>query len=697
MEHGGHSTGQTHGGTQKEQMGQRAEQPMQMAHGQTGHSGMGMMHMGNLRRRFFVCLALALPVLFLSPMMGVNLPFQFSFPGSGWVVVLLCSILYFYGGKPFMQGAKEELKNKSPAMMTLITLGITVAYFYSLYAFVRNTFLPAGGHVMDFFWELATLVVIMLLGHWVEMRAVAGAGDALQSMAKLLPGSAHLVADGSTRDIPLGQLQVGQRVLVKAGEKIPADGTVVQGSTSVNEAMVTGEAKEVPKQVGNKVIGGSVNGNGTLTVQVTGTGESGFLAQVMQLVGSAQQSKSRAETLSDRVARWLFYVATVAGVLAFIAWFVATGSADVALARMVTVLVIACPHALGLAIPLVVARATSLGARHGLLVKRRQALETAARVTVVMLDKTGTLTEGRFKVTAVQTESGACTQKELLAIMGPMERTSGHPLAKGIVQAAEAAGAMPKLFDAQVRNVPGTGLEATLQNGQTARIVNASYLDKNNIPYNKQTFMQYAWQGYSVSYLVLNGTAVGLVAQGDTPKPEARQLVAALHKMRIAPIMLTGDNEESAKAMGKKLGIGQVHAGLLPEDKQKIVGAAQQKKAVVMMVGDGVNDAPSLAKADVGVAIGAGTDVAMDSADVVLVRSALADISAFLRLARSTTRKMRQNLFWGAGYNVVAIPLAAGVLAPFGILLSPAAGAVLMSLSTIIVAANAMLLRLKKD
>lgn len=659
-------------------------------HGEGSH----MMHMGNLKQKFWVSLIVTIPILLLSPMMGMHTSFQITFPGSGWVVLVLATFLFFYGGRPFLSGAAMELRMKNPAMMTLIAMGITVSYVYSLYAFISNNLVQSSAHKMDFFWELATLIVIMLLGHWIEMRAVGNAGNALQKMAELLPGSAHLVGeDGETNDVPLQQVAVGQQVMVKSGEKVPADGIVLSGETTINEAMVTGEAKGVEKKAGARVIGGSINGNGTIVVKVTGTGESGYLAQVMKLVGEAQQEKSRAESISDKVAKALFYVALSAGIIAFVVWLIVDGSLNIALERMVTVFIIACPHALGLAIPLVVARSTSLGATHGLLIRNRNALEKSRRVTVVTMDKTGTLTEGDFRVSAVQALTEGWTEARVLRVMAALETGSNHPLATGIIAEAKTRG-IPVPRVENVTLIEGTGLSGTVD-GEPAEIVTAAYLDKQGIHYDKKLFHNLAGEGNSVSFLVAEDAVVGLVAQGDQVKPEAEQTIADLRKEHIRPVMLTGDNEASAAAIAARLGITDVHASLLPENKDQVVASYQQRGEVVMMVGDGVNDAPALARADIGVAIGAGTDVAIDSADVVLVRSNPYDIILFFALAKNTTRKMIQNLWWGAGYNILAIPLAAGVLAPVGIILSPAVGAVLMSLSTVIVAINAVMLRVK--
>lgn len=666
---------------------------MEHDHQHGGHSGMDhSMHMGNLKPKFFISLILTIPIILMSPMMGMDLPFQFQFPGSEWLVLILATILFFYGGMPFLQGAKMELSSKQPAMMTLISLGITVAYIYSLYAFVANNFIPQIDHVMDFFWELATLIVIMLLGHWVEMNAVSNAGNALEEMAQLLPNTAHVVDEnGDTKDVSLQDVQEGQHVLIKAGEKIPTDGTVLKGTTSVNEAMVTGEAKDVEKEQKDTVIGGSVNGSGTITVEVTGTGESGYLSQVMTLVENAQNEKSKVETLSDQVAKWLFYVALAAGILAFIGWLI-TSDLSTAFERMVTVLIIACPHALGLAIPLVIARSTSLGAKNGLLLQNREALETARKVDVILMDKTGTLTEGNFAINDYRSFSEDYTADQVLTYISALEQNSNHPLAVGILNKAEELSLdIPEASD--VDNLPGVGLEGTV-NGKDIKVASVSYLNKQSIDYDQDNFDELSRQGNSVSFLLIDEKNIGLVAQGDQIKTDAKSMIQSLKDQQIKPVMLTGDNQQVAQAVAKELGIDDVHAELMPEDKETMVKDYRDNGQTIMMVGDGVNDAPSLARADIGIAIGAGTDVAIDSADVILVKSDPSDIMHFLTLAKRTQRKMVQNIWWGAGYNIVAIPLAAGVLAPIGIILSPAVGAIVMSLSTIIVAINAMLLKI---
>ena len=560
--------------------------------------------------------------------------------------------------------------------------------------FIANNILTNKVHVMDFFWELATLILIMLLGHWIEMNAISNAGNALQKMAELLPGTASVLdATGNTKEVALQDVNVGDKVMVKAGEKIPTDGVLISGKTTVNESMVTGEAKDVTKNINDKVIGGSVNGSGTITIKVTGTGESGYLSQVMALVSSAQQEKSSVESLSDKVAKLLFYVALIVGILSFTTWILLTGDVNIALERMVTVLIIACPHALGLAIPLVTARSTSLGAQNGLLIKNRQALEVAKKVDVIMMDKTGTLTEGNFSVSTYKSFSDDYTDTEILEYMGSLEKNSSHPLSIGVLKKLKELNLNTPLAT-DITTIAGTGIEGTILT-KDVKIVSVAYLNRHALDYDKKLFSDLSSKGNSVSFLLVENKNVGIVAQGDQIKPEAKSMIEALKKQGIKPVMLTGDNRQAAAVVANHLGIEDVHAELLPEDKEKIVREYKNKGLIVMMVGDGVNDAPSLVRADIGVAIGAGTDVAIDSADVILVKSNPSDILHFLTLAKNTSRKMIQNLWWGSGYNIVAIPLAAGVLSFAGIILSPAIGAIFMSFSTVIVAINAMLLKIK--
>ena len=657
------------------------------------HSGHAHHH-GNFKVKFFVSLIFAIPIILLSPMMGVNLPFQFTFPGSEWVVLILSTILFFYGGKPFLSGGKDEIAEKKPGMMTLVALGISVAYIYSLYAFYMNNFSSATGHTMDFFWELATLILIMLLGHWIEMNAVGNAGDALKKMAELLPNSAIKVMDnGQREEVKISDIMTDDIVEVKAGESIPTDGIIVQGQTSIDESLVTGESKKVQKNQNDNVIGGSINGSGTIQVKVTAVGEDGYLSQVMGLVNQAQNDKSSAELLSDKVAGYLFYFAVIVGVISFIVWMLIQNDVDFALERLVTVLVIACPHALGLAIPLVTARSTSIGAHNGLIIKNRESVEIAQHIDYVMMDKTGTLTEGNFSVNHYESFKNDLSNDTILSLFASLESQSNHPLAISIVDFAKSKN-VSFTNPQDVNNIPGVGLEGLIDN-KTYKITNVSYLDKHKLNYDDDLFTKLAQQGNSISYLIEDQQVIGMIAQGDQIKESSKQMVADLLSRHITPVMLTGDNNQVAHAVAKELGISDVHAQLMPEDKESIIKDYQSDGNKVMMVGDGINDAPSLIRADIGIAIGAGTDVAVDSGDIILVKSNPSDIIHFLTLSNNTMRKMVQNLWWGAGYNIVAVPLAAGALAFIGLILSPAVGAILMSLSTVIVAINAFTLKLK--
>lgn len=660
------------------------------SHHHSGHAH----HHGNFKVKFFVSLIFAIPIILLSPLMGVNLPFQFTFPGSEWVVLILSTILFFYGGKPFLSGGKDEIATKKPGMMTLVTLGISVAYIYSLYAFYMNNFSSATGHTMDFFWELATLILIMLLGHWIEMNAVGNAGDALKKMAELLPNSAIKVMDnGQREEVKISDIMTDDIVEVKAGESIPTDGIIVQGQTSIDESLVTGESKKVQKNQNDNVIGGSINGSGTIQVKVTAVGEDGYLSQVMGLVNQAQSDKSSAELLSDKVAGYLFYFAVSVGVISFIVWMLIQNDVDFALERLVTVLVIACPHALGLAIPLVTARSTSIGAHNGLIIKNRESVEIAQHIDYVMMDKTGTLTEGNFSVNHYESFKNDLSNDTILSLFASLESQSNHPLAISIVDFAKSKN-VSFTNPQDVNNIPGVGLEGLIDN-KTYKITNVSYLDKHKLNYDDDLFTKLAQQGNSISYLIEDQQVIGMIAQGDQIKESSKQMVADLLSRNITPVMLTGDNNEVAHAVAKELGISDVHAQLMPEDKESIIKDYQSDGNKVMMVGDGINDAPSLIRADIGIAIGAGTDVAVDSGDIILVKSNPSDIIHFLTLSNNTMRKMVQNLWWGAGYNIVAVPLAAGILAFIGLILSPAIGAILMSLSTVIVAINAFTLKLK--
>ncbi len=536
------------------------------SHHHSGHAH----HHGNFKVKFFVSLIFAIPIILLSPLMGVNLPFQFTFPGSEWVVLILSTILFFYGGKPFLSGGKDEIATKKPGMMTLVALGISVAYIYSLYAFYMNNFSSATGHTMDFFWELATLILIMLLGHWIEMNAVGNAGDALKKMAELLPNSAIKVMDnGQREEVKISDIMTDDIVEVKAGESIPTDGIIVQGQTSIDESLVTGESKKVQKNQNDNVIGGSINGSGTIQVKVTAVGEDGYLSQVMGLVNQAQNDKSSAELLSDKVAGYLFYFAVSVGVISFIVWMLIQNDVDFALERLVTVLVIACPHALGLAIPLVTARSTSIGAHNGLIIKNRESVEIAQHIDYVMMDKTGTLTEGNFSVNHYESFKNDLSNDTILSLFASLESQSNHPLAISIVDFAKSKN-VSFTNPQDVNNIPGVGLEGLIDN-KTYKITNVSYLDKHKLNYDDDLFTKLAQQGNSISYLIEDQQVIGMIAQGDQIKESSKQMVADLLSRHITPVMLTGDNKEVAKAVAKELGISDVHAQLKPEDKESII------------------------------------------------------------------------------------------------------------------------------
>lgn len=669
--------------------GMNHDSSMHMDHGQQMSMGGGdmmihgnhMMHMGNLKQKFWISVILSLPILFLAPAMGVHLPFQFSFPGSEWVVVIFATILFVYGGEPFLKGAYYELKSKKPEMMTLISLGITTAYVYSLYAFIQNDLLNSKNHIMDFFWELATLILIMLLGHWIEMTSVMNASSSVNDLAKLLPDKVHVQRDGQTSDVAINEVQKDATIIVKPGESIPLDGIILNGTSDINESLVTGESNDVTRKKDDKVIGGSVNGSNALTIKVTNSANSGFLANVNKLVQSSQMNKSKLQTLADQVSGWLFYAALIIGIIALIVWTSINGIAD-GLERMVTVLVIACPHALGLAIPLVNAKSTSIGAKNGLLIRNRNVISVSSKINYLLMDKTGTLTEGKFQVRKCDSLNESVSPIEALKLIASIEQDSTHPIAKSILQYAHEK-QIELLPLSESKNISGKGVSGVLS-GKEYLLVNEKAAREiiNNFPTIDVA-------DYTTSYLIQDKTLIGYVAVGDQVKSSASSLIKQIKQLNITPVMLTGDNKKVADSIAKKLGITEVYSELMPEDKQKIVAKLQSEGNKVMMVGDGINDAPSLAKADIGVAIGAGTDVAVDSADVVLVNSEPTDIISFLKLAQNTQKKTVQNLWWGAGYNIIALPLAAGILAPWGIILAPAVGAILMSLSTVIVAINA--------
>ncbi|HEO4384189.1 TPA: cadmium-translocating P-type ATPase [Streptococcus agalactiae] len=656
-----------------------------MDHSEMDHGAMGghaHHHHGSFKEIFLKSLPLGIAILLITPMMDIQLPFQIIFPYADLVAAVLATILYIYGGKPFYMGAKDEFNSKAPGMMSLITLGITVSYAYSLYAVAARY--VTGEHVMDFFFEFTTLILIMLLGHWIEMKALGEAGDAQKALAELVPKDAHVVLeDDSIETRPVSELQIGDVIRVQAGENVPADGIIIRGESRVNEALVTGESKPIEKKPGDEVIGGSTNGGGVLYVEIKQTGDKSFISQVQTLISQAQSQPSRAENVAHKVASWLFYIAVVVALIALVAWMI-IADLPTAVIFTVTALVIACPHALGLAIPLVVSRSTSLGASRGLLVKNREALELTTKADVMVLDKTGTLTTGEFKVLDVTVLSDKYSEEEITGLLAGIEAGSSHPIAQSIVNHAEAKGIKSVSFDS-IEIVSGAGIEGEA-NGHHYQLISQK-------AYGKALRMDIP-KGATLSILVENNEAIGAVALGDELKETSRNLIEVLKKYGIEPLMATGDNEEAAQGVAEVLGI-QYQANQSPEDKYKLVESMKNQNKTVIMVGDGVNDAPSLALADVGIAIGAGTQVALDSADIILTQSDPGDIESFIELANKTTRKMKQNLVWGAGYNFIAIPIAAGLLAPIGITLGPAFGAVLMSLSTVIVAINAMTLKLE--
>lgn len=650
-------------------------------HDHRGHSGHAHHHHGSFKELFLKSLPLGIIIMLLVPLHGFELPFQFTFPYSDIVVAILSTILIIYGGRPFYQGAVDEFKQKEPGMMALVSLGLSVSYLYSIYAVIITY--VTGEHVMDFFFEFASLLLIMLLGHWIEMKAIGDAGDAQAELAKLVPKDAHVVLeDDSIETRPVADLQVGDLIRVQAGENVPADGIIERGESRLNEALLTGESKAVKKGPGDEVIGGSTNGEGVLYIKVNETGDQSFISQVQNLISQAQSQPSRAENIAQKVAGWLFYIAVIVALIAFVVWMVIE-DIPTAVIFTITTLVIACPHALGLAIPLVTARSTSLGASRGLLVKDRQALEIAQDADVMILDKTGTLTTGEFKVLDVKLLNDKYTKEEIIALLAGIEGGSSHPIAQSIISFAEQQNIRPASFDS-IDVISGAGVEGEA-GGHRYQLISQKAYGRNldmDIP-----------KGATLSVLVENDDAIGAVALGDELKATSKELIKALKKNNIQPIMATGDNEKAAQGVAVDLGI-EYRSNQSPQDKYELVQTLKDEGKKVIMVGDGVNDAPSLALADVGIAIGAGTQVALDSADVILTQSDPGDIESFIELAHKTTRKMKQNLFWGAGYNFIAIPLAAGILAPIGITLSPALGAILMSVSTVIVAINAMLLSL---
>ena len=648
--------------------------------GMTGHDHHKMM-IEDFKKRFWISTLLTIPILIFSPMIQMFFNYKWLLPGNAYILFALSSIVYFWGGLPFLKGFYEEVKAKNPGMMTLIAMAISVAYFYS-------TATVFGLQGVDFFWELATLIDIMLLGHWLEMKSVLGASKALQLLVSMMPAEAHRVKkDGQVEDVKLESLEINDIILIKPGEKVPADGIIVEGNSYVNESMLTGESKPVKKEKDNKVIGGSINGNGSLKMKVEHTGKDSYLNKVIKLVEEAQRTKSKMQNLSDRAAKWLTYIALMIGFGTLAVWLIAGYPFVFALERMVTVMVIACPHALGLAIPLVVAISTTVSAQHGLLIRNRTAFEESRKITVLLFDKTGTLTTGVFGVTRFESIS-EMSGEEMLRLASALEQTSEHPIAVGIINKVKELNiSIPKAekFNA----ITGKGVEAIVE-GKYVKVVSPGYLKDKNLSVPEGAFSSNA---ETVVFVLVNDEVAGYIALADVIRPESKEAVSIFRKNGIKVMMATGDNETVAKAVAEELGLDGYYSEVLPHQKVEIVKELQSTGDFVAMTGDGVNDAPALAQANVGIAVGSGTDIAAETADIVLVNSNPKDISNLILFGKATYNKMIQNIIWATGYNAFAIPLAAGVLFTTGFVLSPAIGAVLMSLSTIIVAVNAQLLK----
>jgi Cu2+-exporting ATPase len=642
----------------------------------------------DFKKRFWGSLFLTIPILLLSPLLQsfFGLSEVIDFPFEIYVLFAFSTAVFFYGGYPFLKGIYDELSAGKPGMMTLIGLAIFVAYFYS-----SSVVFGVEGKV--FFWELATLIDIMLLGHWIEMKSVMGASRALEELAQLMPSVAHKKKeDGSFTDVPVSDLTVDDKVLIKPGEKIPADGEIVEGKSAVNEAMITGESKPAAKETGDMVIGGAINGEGSITVEVKKTGKDSYLSQVINLVKDARESKSKSQDIANSAAFWLTIIALSAGLITLVIWLAwMNREFEFALERTVTVMVITCPHALGLAVPLVVAVSTAISASRGLLIRNRAAFEKARNLQAIIFDKTGTLTYGKFGVTDVLLFNGRMDEDELLKYAAAVESNSQHPIATGVVESTKE---IPSV--SEFNSIPGKGAQGKV-NGKEVKVVSHGYLRENDIVVDDDRIEKLNLQGKTVVFVIIDDSLQGGIALADIIREESREAISRLKTMGIQPMMLTGDNREVAKWVADELGLDDYFAEVLPEQKAQKVKEVQSRGLITAMTGDGINDAPALAQADVGIAIGAGTDVAVETADIILVRSNPLDATAIIELAKATYRKMVQNLAWATGYNAFAIPLAAGVLYNYGILLSPAAGAVLMSLSTVIVAINARFLKVPES
>ncbi|RFS26553.1 copper-translocating P-type ATPase [Chitinophaga silvatica] len=642
------------------------------------------MMIDDFRKRFYVVLVLTIPIMLLSKMIQHWLGISISFPGDKYILLALSTFVFVYGGWPFLKGLWDEIKDRNPGMMTLIGFAITVAYVYSV-----ATVLGLSG--MDFFWELTTLILIMLLGHWIEMKSIVSASRELELLVKLMPDIAHLVQGNQTTDVKTTSLKPGDIVLIKPGEKVTADGDISEGTTSLNESMLTGESKPVQKQQGDKVIAGSINGNGAIKVTVSHSAADSYLSQVVKLVQDAQKSKSKTQLLADKAARWLTIIAIVSGIVTFLYWWFDGKDLSFAIERMVTVIIICCPHALGLAIPLVIAKSTALSAKHGLLIKNRTDFENSRKITTLVFDKTGTLTVGRFEVSRLKSLESEFSENEIVRLAAAVEGSSEHPIATGIMEKAKSLKVSVPAAQ-NVSAITGKGIKGNVE-GTEVSVVSPAFIKEQfpslHIDDNIQT-------GETVVYLVVGKTVAGYIALADQIRPESPAAIASLKKMGIKTILLTGDNKIVAESVSDSLGMDGFIAEVLPHQKLEKIKELQSRGEFVAMTGDGINDAPALAQANVGIAIGSGSDVAAATAGIVLVNSNPQDVVSLIQFGKATYRKMIQNLAWATGYNVIAMPLAAGVLYHQGILLSPAAGAVLMTVSTVVVAINASTLKVRK-
>ena len=651
--------------------------------GMEGHNHHAMM-IADFKKRFYVVLMLTIPIMLLSTMIQQFIGVDWQFTGSPYILLALSSVVFFYGGWPFLKGLVDEVKTKNPGMMFLIGFAITVAYLYSVAIVV-------GLQGMDFFWELTTLILIMLLGHWIEMKSIAGASKELELLVQLMPSDAHMVMPDMVHDVKTDTLKENDIILVKPGEKVAADGIISEGESYLNESMLTGESKPVQKIKGDKVMAGSINGNGSIKVTVSHAAKDSYLSQVIKLVDDAQKSKSKTQLLADKAAKWLTIIAIIAGIATFLYWYITGQSLAFAMERMVTVIVICCPHALGLAVPLVVAKSTALSAKNGLLIKNRTAFENARKITTIVFDKTGTLTVGKFEVSKIVSLHKDVNENEIIRVASALEQKSEHPIATGILQKTKDLSITIPAIE-NFNAITGKGVEATVE-GKKILVVSPGYLKENNIPV-PDGFT--ANDTETVVFVIINNELAGYIALSDEIRPESAEAIKTLQQNNIKSILLTGDNNKVGKSVSDTLGMDSFIAEVLPHQKLEKIKELQSKGEFVAMTGDGVNDAPALAQADVGIAVGSGSDIAAETAGIVLVNSNPKDIVSLILFGKATYRKMIQNLIWATGYNIVALPLAAGVLYKQGILLSPAAGAVLMTASTIVVAINASRLKVKK-